>query len=204
MHYRFATALICMLFLSLATPAFAQVPPPPDAAPAPAPAAAAAPTPAPAAPEARFTVSISPVHLALPVGELMAEYNVNGKLGVAGILGAGSLTVEDSLGSEVKGTVFEVGAQGNYYLWGGFRKGLHVGAEALYLYADMESNGVTAKGAGLSVSGYVGYKHTFSFGLALILQLGYGYTVVSAESEGESDSDSKGQLLLNLNVGWTF
>lgn len=202
MHDRFATALICMLFLSLAGPVFAQVPPPPDAAPAPTPAAA--PSASPAAPEARFTVSLSPVHLALPVGELMAEYNVNGKLGVAGILGAGSVTVEDSLGSEVKGTVFEVGAQGNYYLWGSFRKGLHVGAEALYLYADMESNGVTAKGAGLSVSGYLGYKHTFSFGLALILQLGYGYTVVAAETEGDSSSDSKGLFLLNLNVGWTF
>jgi hypothetical protein len=68
----------------------------------------------------------------------------------------------------------------------------------------MESGGVTATGAGLSLSGYLGYKHTFSFGLALILQIGYGYTVVSAESEGESDSDSKGNLLLNFNVGWTF
>ena len=26
----------------------------------------------------------------------------------------------------------------------------------------------------------------------------------SAKAEGESDSDSKGQLLFNLNVGWTF
>jgi hypothetical protein len=203
MHQRFATAILFALLFTMAVPAFAQVPPPPDPAPAPT----AAPAPAPAAPAplpASFTVSLSPAHLILPVGEVMAEYNVNGKLGVAGILGAGSVTVEDALGSEVTGTVFEVGAQGNYYLWGGFRKGLHVGAEALYLYADMESGGVTATGAGLSLSGYLGYKHTFSFGLALILQIGYGYTVVSAESEGESDSDSKGNLLLNFNVGWTF
>jgi len=152
------------------------------------------------------TVSLSPAHLILPVGEVMAEFNVNGKLGVAGILGGGSITAKDSFGTEIKGTVFEVGAQGNYYLWGDFRKGLHLGAEALYLYADMESNGVTATGAGLSLSAYVGYKHTFSFGLALLLQVGYGYTVVSAKAEGESDSesDSKGLLLLNLNVGWTF
>ena len=218
-----------LLFLLVSPCAFAQTPEAPaktTAAPAPeapadpiaaldaAPAADLEKSPAPAPTAAtvvptqkvppRLTVSISPIHLALPVGELMVEYNLNNKLGLAGILGVGQVTVEDAFGSDVTGDVFELGAQGNYYLWGDFRKGLHVGAEVMYLNAKMEQNSVKATGAGLSASAYVGYKHTFSFGLALILQLGYGATVVSAESEGESDSDSDGLFLINLNIGWTF
>ncbi|MBU1244940.1 hypothetical protein KKD52_12985, partial [Myxococcota bacterium] len=91
---------------------------------------------------------------------------------------------------------------------GCFRKGLHVGVEAMYLNAKMEQNSVKATGEGLSLGGYVGYKHTFSFGLALIIQAGYAYTVVSAEADSDSESDSqsedKGMFLLNFNVGWTF
>ncbi len=135
----------------------------------------------------------------------MAEYNINNKIGVAGIIGLGTVTVQDSLGSDVTGNVFEFGAQGNFYFLGTFAKGLHVGAELIYLKAKMEQNNVRSTGEGLSMGGYLlGYKHTFSFGLALLIQAGYAYTVVSAEAETESESDSDGTFLLNFNVGWTF
>ncbi|MBU1244079.1 hypothetical protein KJ612_12820, partial [Myxococcota bacterium] len=129
----------------------------------PAPAVAVVSAPFPKAPPI-LTVSISPIHLALPVGEVMAEYNLNNKFGLAGIVGFGSVTVEDALGNDVTGDVFEFGAQANFYALGCFRKGLHVGVEAMYLNAKMEQNSVKATGEGLSLGGYVGYKHTFSFG----------------------------------------
>src|SRR5687768_4310361 len=70
----------------------------------------------------RFSLTMSPVHLALPVVELTGEFRLLDKLGVAAVAGAGN-----SSGIFVG----EAGAQIRYYLIGTFIHGMQVGGEIL-------------------------------------------------------------------------
>jgi hypothetical protein len=164
-------------------------------------------------PEHKLSITLSPIHLALPMVELTGEYAVQRKVGAAGIVGVGQVTVEDSLGSESTFTALELGAQGHYYALGDFDHGLQLGLEALYLYVSGDSDSdssVSGTGAGLALGPYVGYKFAASFGLTFNAQAGVQYLVVKADAEdadtGETaeDGDSEVIPLLNLNVGWSF
>lgn len=155
-----------------------------------------------------FSLTISPIHLALPMGEFTGEYRAGDKLGIGGILGFGSATVESSAGDEDKLTLFEVGATLRYYALGSFIHGMQIGLEALYLYAGGDVGGVAAAGEGLSVGPFIGYKIATNIGFTFDAQLGGTYILVGAEaSDGETSetaSDSAFGALLNLNVGWSF
>lgn len=147
-------------------------------------------------------ITISPIHLIFPVVELTVELRAHDKVGVAAIIGAGQVTPED--GGEPVG-VFELGAQGRYYVLGARRHRVNLGLEVLYIRADAAQGGVTATGDGFSIGPFAGYKYTADIGFTFDAQLGVARTGYGARaSTGETQSDAKTSPLLNLNVGWSF
>ncbi|MBU1218308.1 DUF3575 domain-containing protein [Myxococcota bacterium] len=155
------------------------------------------------------SITISPIHLVLPAFEVTAELKVAPKIGIAGVIGFGTITVEDDYGDENTFKFYELGAQFRYYAIGSFKSGLHFGVETTYIHVSGEIDDVQGVGTGLAIGGFVGYKHTFSFGLVLEGQIGYqvvAYNAHASDDNGNSDSasDSKGSILLNLNIGYSF
>lgn len=150
------------------------------------------------------SVTISPIHLALPVIELTGEYRITPKMGAAAILGAGSVTAENS----EKVTVIEVGGQFAYYALGTFIHGLQVGAEAIYLYANADQANIDVSGNGLAIGPFLGYKIATNIGFTFVAQGGVQYVTAKASATDgtntASESDKDIIPLLNLNVGWSF
>lgn len=192
----------------------APSPPPAAASPAPAPASdAPALLPPAAAPLRQLSLTMSPLHLILPVFEVTAEYALQPKVGVALIAGYGSVKANDLDASAESIDVFEIGAQARYYLLGDFEHGLQLGAEAVYLKASTSTSSsgqtIQATGEGLSAGAFIGYKVVSSMGFTFDAQLGQQYAGVGAKatsSSGQSAStnDASWSPLLNLNVGWTL
>ena len=154
-------------------------------------------------------LTISPVHLGIPIVEVTGEYALERRLGFAVIGGYGTPTVILNDGERVKLTAIEFGASGRYYLFGSFDHGMQIGAEVLYIHVSGEADAVRATASGLSLAPFIGYKKSAKFGLTFDAQLGVSYTVVRASSESDSgaegDAESEGAgILLNLNLGWAF
>ena len=151
------------------------------------------------------SITISPVHLFLPVVEATVEGRIGPRAGVAGIAGYGAI----SSGSN-DFTVIEGGGQLNYYLLGDFDDGMQIGVEALYTKLDGGDGSVTGFGNGLAVGPYVGYKTTTDGGFTFNAQLGAEYLAISASASesdtGDSASASETAViaLLNLNIGWSM
>ncbi len=159
-----------------------------------------------------YSITLSPFHLVLPMGELTGEYRVTDKIAVAAILGVGQVktktvtvsgTIEDSF------FAIDAGAQFRYYPVGNFIHGMQLGAEILFVYVNLNETGSTsASGTGLAIGPFVGYKIATDIGFTFDAQLGFEYMAVqsTASDSGISvtGSDSKFGLLLNLNVGWSF
>jgi len=161
-------------------------------------------------PSHQFSLTISPLHLVLPIVELTGEYAIMKDLSAALILGGGKITSEASgLVAKETYTAYEVGAQGRYYLLGDFEHGMQVGAEALYLYLDRDGeSSITVSGAGLALGPFIGYKIATHIGFTFDAQLGFQYMVARAEATDGTNTE-KGENsdiipLLNLNVGWSF
>jgi len=74
-------------------------------------------------PKFHTTITISPLHLALPVVELMGEFSLQPKISLAAIGG---------IGSYMDFSIVELGGQFNYYLIGDFDQGMQGGVELLY------------------------------------------------------------------------
>jgi hypothetical protein len=175
-----------------AAPAIAQPPGVLDVAP---PAAAAPDLPT-------VAITISPVHLGVPMAEVTTEVRVADKLGIAAILGVGSFRDK---ATDMTVNLFEGGVSARYYVLGTFRKGLQLGAEALYLKADTDASNIDVKAAGLSLAPFVGYKWTHSTGFTFDGQLGAAFVVARAKAEtGQMAGDSRIGPLLNLNLGYSF
>lgn len=151
----------------------------------------------------QVSITISPIHLSMPMVELTGEYRLTDKMGVALILGAGSIK---SLGRSY--TALEAGAQYRYYVLGSFIHGLQLGAEILYLSLSGADAGIDAKGAGLAVGPFVGYKIATNIGFTFEVQGGAQYMAAGASATDGTNSasgkDSDIIPLLNLNVGWSF
>jgi hypothetical protein len=176
-----------------------------DAAPTAAPLGSQASAQAPSAQtlpsstnEASVSLTMSPLHLVLPIIEVTGEYRVNPKLGVAVILGGGKVTPKNSPSS----SVYEVGASVRYYALGSFRKGIQIGAEVDYLH--VSADGTDVKGAGIAAGPFVGAKWVSSFGLTLDGQIGGQYLKAQASSSTTTASASNAAFLLNLNIGYSF
>ena len=159
-----------------------------------------------------YSITLSPFHLVLPMGELTGEYRVTDKIAVAAILGVGQVktktvtvsgTIEDSF------FAIDAGAQFRYYPVGNFIHGMQLGAEILFVYVNLnETDSTSASGTGLAIGPFIGYKIATDIGFTFDAQLGFDYMAVqsTASDSGISvtGSDSKFGLLLNLNVGWSF
>ena len=147
----------------------------------------------------QVSVTISPIHLTLPIVELTAEVRAADKAGVAAIAGVGKASGYPA---------WELGAQGRYYLLGSFDHGMQIGGEVLYLHMSTNQGAVQASGAGGAVGPFIGYKIAARFGLTFDVQLGAEYLFATANaSNGASTattSDSRLVPLLNLNLGWSF
>jgi hypothetical protein len=168
-----------------------------------------------------IAVTLSPLHL-LPIEieqedggtlrltmlQVMGEYRLARRVGVAGILGGGRGISEDAVGNSIEFTVGEIGAQGLFYLLGHFdsRHALDLGAQVLYLGIDGETDGsIGVAGEGLALGFFLGYKLTTRIGFTFVGQLGVQRLLLSAEADtGEMATDEKTSALLNLHVGWTF
>jgi hypothetical protein len=182
-------ALASLVVLSLGSTAQAQTPA--DAQP-PAP---------PSRPDPTVAITVSPIHLAIPMAEVTAEIRIAPKLGVAVIGGLGRMRSELTNESIA---LAEGGASVRYYLTGSFRSGLQLGAEALYLHASTEDMTVEVKARGLALSPFIGYKWTHSSGFTFDGQIGASYMTARAKGAGQSADESKVAPMLNLNVGWSL
>jgi hypothetical protein len=149
--------------------------------------------------EHAVALTLSPVHLMLPVVEVMGELRAHPKLGVAAIVGGGR--VDDV-------SAYELGGQINYYLLGGFDHGMQLGVETMYLHADKTESGIAAAANALAVGPYVGYKVAMEVGFTFNAQLGVQAAVLKAEATSGTSmamaEDKEVFPLLNLNVGWSF
>jgi hypothetical protein len=200
-----ATAVADDLAPAPATPPVVASATAPGAAPE-APGGAAPEAPGGAAPAIAqaptVAITISPVHLGVPMAEVTTEVRVADKLGIAAILGVGSFRDK---ATDMTVNLFEGGVSARYYVLGTFRKGLQLGAEALYLKADTDASNIDVKAAGLSLAPFVGYKWTHSTGFTFDGQLGAAFVVARAKAEtGQMAGDSRIGPLLNLNLGYSF
>ena len=152
-------------------------------------------------PDPRVSITVSPVHLALPVGEVTAEVRLHRTFGIAAIAAAGAVRVD---GIDNRIAVYEGGLSARYYVTGSFRSGLQLGAEAIYLHANTTGDTMAVRAEGLGLAPFAGYKWTGRSGLTLEGQLGVTYLVARAESETASDDDSRVGPMLNLNIGYSF
>jgi hypothetical protein len=147
-------------------------------------------------------VTVSPVHLILPVAELTAELRLANRIGVAVILGAGS--VRETL-TDTRIRVYEGGASFRYYVTGSFRSGLQLGGEALYVFAstDETTTMTTVAAEGLGLSPFAGYKWTHRSGITLEGQVGATFIVIR-EKGGSMEEEKDIGPMLNLNFGYSF
>lgn len=128
------------------------------------------------------TLSISPLHLTIPMFEATGEFRVGENKSVAAIAG---------VGSEGKVALYEVGAQVRQYVIGDFDTGVNLGAEAKWGNANYM--GATSPSATLGP--FVGGKLT----LALFsLELQGGGQVVWRDQEFAFGP------LLNVQAGVSF
>lgn len=152
------------------------------------------------------SITNSPIHLFINFWEFTTEFNLKNNTGIALITGFGSVDTSD-LGDSSNDTVtmYEFGAQFNYYAIGGFDHGLQLGVELAYLGLSGNIDSIDANAAGLSIGPYIGYKVIWNSHITFNAQLGYQWFAISAEgSDGSSASGSDSSVLLNLNVGVSF
>ena len=147
-------------------------------------------------------ITVSPLHVFVPMAELTVEARVAEKVGIAVIAGAGTFHEPDT---NQRVSLFEGGASARYYVTGSFRSGLQLGAEALYVHGATDAMTVDIKAAGLALSPFAGYKWTHASGFTLEGELGASFMVARAKAAtGQMAEKSKVGPLLNLQVGYSF
>ncbi|MBI5325443.1 MAG: hypothetical protein HZB41_09270 [Ignavibacteriae bacterium] len=141
------------------------------------------------------TITISPIHLIMPVVELMGEFALKPTVSIALIGG---------LGTYEGFSVYEIGGQLNFYLTGNFDQGMQAGIEILHASVSGEVQNISGVGQGLSIGPFIGYKGAYDFGLSIDLQLGIGIMTARAEAGGSTASANATAPFLNFNLGWSF
>lgn len=196
------------LFASTAAAQNSAPPPPPPLASADTPATASAPAPAPEEPKRLASVTFSPIHLAQPIVEVTTEFALHDKIGVAAILGYGSVSATAGTQS-YRFRAYEAGAHFNYYVLGTFNHGMQLGLEALYAKVMTDGN-VQISGAanGFAVGPYVGYKLITRIGFTFEANGGVQYLAMRGNAtDGRTTvtgTSNRWIPLVNLNVGWSF
>lgn len=163
------------------------------------------PAPVVAAPEPgkRVAITVSPIHLAMPIAELTVEFRPAAHIGVAVIGGYGRVSSAEGSTPMITATAYEAGAQFNYYFLRDFA-GLHAGAEVLYLHLGEVEQDLSVTAAGLVAGPYVGWKYMASVGFTFVAQLGVQAGLIRADSATASAEENRVFPLLNLNLGWAF
>jgi hypothetical protein len=156
-------------------------------------------------------LSVSPLHLALPIFEVTAELLLTRSTAVALIGGAGKVSVESTSNggtSKQSFTVLEAGGPGRYSFYGSSQEGAFAGAELLYVHFSGEADGVTGVGNGFSVGPLIGYKWVWDSGFFIDLNGGVSSVVARASAQDGEDSESgeSSEVLpnLNFNLGLSF
>jgi hypothetical protein len=168
--------------------------------------------PQPPPPMPTVSLTVSPIYLLLPMLKLTGELRLGTQGSIAFIGGAGWITDNASddpkVTSKVTFFVYEVGSQLRYYVTGNFRRGMHVGAEVLYLHVNGSLDSVTGVAKGLALGPFFGWKTTSYAGFTFEVQGGVevvtGGSSVTDSSGGSSSSNVDFVPLLNLNIGWSF
>jgi hypothetical protein len=163
----------------------------------------------------RVSLTLSPLHLVLPIVEITGEYRVARGFGAALIAGVGQVSVDvpettSTAAHETEVGAYELGAQGAWYPLRPFES-LQLGLEIAYVYVDARdiTADISGSGEGLAVGPFVGYKLMLDVGFTGFVQIGGEYVTARSsahDSGGQSAeaSDSKWIPLLNLNLGWSF
>ena len=166
-------------------------------------------------PERYVTLTISPVHLALPVLEATLEARLTAHFGVAGVAGFGEappqLVGETIVDTSERFTVREFGAQVLAYPLRDF-DGFVLGAELLSAKFSGTVNdtgqSVDIDGSALALGPFLGGKWIHESGFTLFGHLGVQRVWANADATAlghrASQSDSRWFPLVNLNVGWSF
>jgi hypothetical protein len=145
--------------------------------------------------EPQTTVMVEPLMLVIGMVDSTIEVEPTHHVGLAAIAGYGKPMLGASL--------YDIGAQGNYYLQRNFA-GFHLGGELRMLWGDFSLPFVTDSSSMSTsreriVGAYAGYKWIASYGLSAVLQLGVGHIDVRGP-----DPMSKVIPVANLNAGWSF
>jgi len=156
-----------------------------------------------------FSLTLSPIHLLLPIVELTGELRLGTQAGVAFIGGGGRVTVtEPNSATKVRFTVYELGGQLRYYVTGSFRRGMEVGAELLYVHVNGSLQDITGVASGLAMGPFFGWKTTTHAGFTFEVQGGVEVVTMGSQvtsSDGGSSSSSVDYIpLLNLGIGWSL
>lgn len=150
----------------------------------------------------RVAVTVSPLHLFVPMAEITVEARVAPRIGVAVIGGIGAIRDQ---ATDERIRLFEGGASARYYVLGSFRHGLQLGAEALYVHADATADATGVQAAGLGLSPFVGYKWTHRTGVTVDTQLGVTYLAARADADTGATAETRDVApMLNLNLGYSF
>ena len=164
--------------------------------------------PEPPPPMTTFSLTISPIHLILPMLELTGELRLGTQGGIALVGGWGRVSATDGYGTKVTFRALEIGGQLRYYATGTFRRGLEVGAEILYLSVNGSFQGVTGMASGLAMGPFIGWKTTTYSGFTFDVQGGLEVVTLGARASDSTTTttDSKVDFipLLNLNIGWSI
>ena len=155
-----------------------------------------------------FSLTISPIHLLLPILELTGELRLGTQAGLALIGGGGRVTVTAPNATSVRFTVYEMGGQLRYYVTGSFRRGMQVGAELLYVHVNGSLQDITGVASGLAIGPFFGWKTTTHAGFTFEVQGGVEVVTMGSQvndSSGGSSSSTVDYIpLLNLGIGWSL
>jgi hypothetical protein len=144
------------------------------------------------APPRNTSITISPFQLFNPILEVTGERRLAKKVGVAAIVGGGSLSEEDK-----RYGAWQVGGQFRSYPLGSFARGLMLGVHVGYLHVAGQLKSPTTYYVGAQAGAFVGYKIATKAGFTFEVQLGPMYVRSSA-------TNSEWQTLANLRAGWSF
>ncbi len=142
-----------------------------------------------------------------PEFQMLAEFNITDRFGVAGLVSYGRTTLEArDTDARAAADEFAVGVQGLLYPFGAFGHGMQLGLQFRHPWTtmhtlagdpDWKSRTTLVDGMGL-----VGYKIATPIGFTFNAQLGAG-----AEMTSISENDPwtlEPVSMFNLNVGWSF
>jgi hypothetical protein len=166
-------------------------------------------------PNRYVSLTLSPVHLALPVFEATLEVRPTEHLGIAAVGGLGDappvVVGQTLVESDDRFSVRELGAQFLVYPFSKF-DGFVIGGELLSVKVSgtttVNTRSVDVSGSALAFGPLLGGKWIHESGFTLFGHLGVQRLWLKAESAASgqtvSASDSRWFPLVNLNAGWSF